>query len=206
MHADSSGIYVANGTGFRISGNAFEHIHIGDCILVEARNNAPQGHHRILKNTIFSCGGAGISLHAWPETVLAHNHISANKINTCGKNCLALKADSGAALTHNHVISNTVGVSLSANGIYLSADQDATVNDNLILGNLVHKNMIDGIALTAGSDHNRILNNEVQTNHEVGVAVAGDNNLIVGNWVHDNETDLEDTGEDNEWRNNTVSD
>ena len=207
VDVDSLGIYVGNGTGFQISGNTFEHIHIGDCILVEASNNAHQGHHRILKNKMFSCAGAGISLYALPGTVLANNRISANEINTCGQDCLALKAGSGAALTQNYVMSNTVGASLSANGVYLSADQDAAVNDNMILDNVVYGNFIDGISLSAGSDHNRILNNEVDTNHNVGVAIAGDNNLIVGNHIWNNKvSDLEDTGVNNRWYNNTVSD
>ena len=173
---DSGGIYVSNGTGFQISGNILDNIFVGDCILVEANNNESQGHHRILKNTLSRCAKAGISLYASPGTVLAHNHISENEIGQNG------------------------------NGVYLFADQDAAVNDNLIRGNLVYGNWIDGISLSAGSDHNRILNNEVQTNREVGVAVAGDNNLIVGNWIWDNIKGLDDTGEGNRWRNNTVSD
>lgn len=203
VDADSLGIYVGNGTGFQISGNQLEHIHTGDCIVVESSNNVYQGNHRILENTMFSCSGAGILLHASPETVLAHNRISANTIEKCGQDCLALKADSSAALTHNHVTSNTVGESF-ANGVHLSAGQDAAVNDNLILDNLVYGNFSDGISLTSGSDHNRILNNEVQTNREVGVAVAGDNNLIAGNWIWNNVTDLEDTGGNNRWRNNKL--
>jgi parallel beta-helix repeat protein len=205
MDVDSAGIFVGNGTGFQISGNIIEHIHTGHCILVEASNNASQGHHRILKNTMFGCARAGILLHASSGTVLAHNHISDNEIIRCGEDCLALEAGTGAALTHSHVMSNTVGMSY-ANGIHLSAGQDAAVNGNLILDNLVYGNIIDGISLTTGSDHNRILNNEVQTNHKVGVAVAGDNNSVVGNWIWNNETDLEDTGVGNMWRNNTVSD
>ena len=201
VDADSRGIYVGNGTGFQISGNQLEHIHTGDCILVEASNSAPQGEHRILKNTMFSCAGHGISLSASPGTVLAHNRIADNRIDKCGQDCLALKAGSGAALTHNQVMSNTVGDSF-ANGVLLSAGQDAAVNENLILGNLVYMSMIDGISLTAGSDHNRILNNNVQESHKVGVSVAGDYNLIVGNWIWNNAMNLEDTGVGNKWRNN----
>ena len=46
------GILVNNGTGFEISGNLFENNFNHGCILVEAMNNEPQGHHRILKNTM----------------------------------------------------------------------------------------------------------------------------------------------------------
>jgi parallel beta-helix repeat protein len=200
---DGPGIYVNNGTGFEISGNLFENIFNHGCILVEARNNEPQGHHRILKNTMHHCGGenGGISLHAFPGTVLAHNRIVDNWLEYCDEDGLSLEADDGAALTHNQVMSNNFGMSYS-NGIHLSAGQDAAVNDNLIIDNVVYGNMLDGISLTTGSDHNRILNNEVQTNHEFGVAVAGDNNLIVGNWIWNNAYFYADTGVGNRWRNN----
>ena len=140
---------------------------------------------------------------AQPGTVLAHNRVSANWIEFCGEDCLALEAGTGAALTYSHVMSNTVSLSF-ASGILLSAGQDAAVNDNLILGNLVLGNSIDGLSLTAGSDHNGILNNEIGENQEIGIAVAGNNNLIAQNWIGNNKQNLEDTGEGNRWRNNTL--
>ncbi len=208
VDVDKYGIYVSNGTGFQISGNTIENTYTGECILVEARNNAYQGHHRILKNTIWYPARAGISLSALPGTILAHNHISDNKIIESGADCIALKAaGEGAALVYNRVSSNEVIGSIGLNGIHLFADQGAAVNDNLILGNTVSGNHEDGILLSAGSDHNRILKNEVLANHEVGIYVAGDNNLIVGNYLYKNgEMGRDDKGEGNRWRNNTVID
>jgi parallel beta-helix repeat protein len=199
------GIYVSNGTGFQISGNYLENTFFHEGISIEARNNAYQGNHRILKNTIWYPSAAGISLHALPGTVLAHNHISDNKIMESGADCIALTADEGAALVYNRVSSNEVVGSIGLNGIHLFADQGAAVNDNLILDNTVSGNHEDGILLSAGSDHNRILNNEVVANVKVGIFIAGDNNLIVGNDMWKNgEIGRKDLGEGNRWRNNTV--
>jgi parallel beta-helix repeat protein len=198
-------IAIENGRGFLVSGNRIEVAGQGTSIDVVADNGVAQGHHRIVTNTIGPSFASGIQLHAYPGTVLTHNRISDNTIQICGDDCLALEADSGAVLSHNHVISNTVGLSL-ANGVHLSAEGDGAVSDNLILGNLVYHNAQDGISLSSGADHNRILNNEAQTNNEVGIAVAGDSNLIVGNWAWNNTVDLEDTGVGNKWRNNTLGD
>ena len=207
MDIGSIPIAIENGKGFLISGNSIDGAAYGTCIAVgtQGENKVAQGHHRIVKNTMGFCKDNGISLSAFPGTVLTHNHISDNTIQTCVGDCIALEAGSGATLTHNHVISNTVSLSF-ANGISLSTGQDATVSDNLILGNLVFHNASDGISLTTGSDNNRILKNEVQTNNDVGIAVSGDNNLIVGNWAWNNTTDVFDGGAGNKWRNNTVSD
>ena len=127
--------------------------------------------------------------------------ISGNIIQYCREG-IVLEAGSGAVLTHNHVVSNTVGVT-SSDGIRLSAGPGAIASNNLLLGNLVYHNAANGISLSASSDHNSILNNEVQTS-EVGIAVAGDNNLIAHNYVWNHNIDLEDTGVGNRWRNNTV--
>jgi parallel beta-helix repeat protein len=92
-------------------------------------------------------------------------------------------------------------------GVLLAADSsDAAVRENIIQGNLVFHNQANGIYLSAGTNHNRVLKNEVETNHESGIAVAGADNLIQRNQVHDNDAfDLEDTGQGNRWPNNTVS-
>jgi parallel beta-helix repeat protein len=203
VQMDSVGVYVGNGTGFRVSGNFLEHMHTSDCILVEATGDPAQGGHRILENTMRGCAGHGILLSASPGTILAQNRISANWIEFCGQDCLALEAGNGASLSHSQVMSNTVSLSL-ASGIVLSAGQDGVVDENLILGNAVLGNLVDGISLSAGSDHNRILNNEVGESWKVGVAVAGDDNLIAHNWIGNNEQNLEDTGTGNRWRNNTL--
>jgi hypothetical protein len=200
---DNGGISITNGTGFQISGNRLEHLHLGDCIVVEASNDTSQGGHRIVNNTMVGCAGHGISLSAQPGTLLVHNHVAGNWIEYCGQDCLVLEAGTGAALTHNQVMSNTVSLSM-VNGILLSAGQGAAVNENLIGGNRILGNLIDGISLTAGSDHNRILNNGVGENQKVGISVAGDENLIVHNWVRNNEKNVQDTGVGNRWRNNTV--
>jgi parallel beta-helix repeat protein len=185
VNLEGPGIYVSNGTGFQISGNYLENTFSHEGILIEARNNAYQGNHRILKNTIWYPAAAGISLHALPGTVLAHNHISDNKITESGADCIALTADEGAALVYNRVSSNEVIASIGLNGIHLFAGQGATVNDNLILGNTVSGNHEDGILLSIGSDHNKILKNNVTANSKNGIEVAGDSNMIVGNYVWD---------------------
>jgi hypothetical protein len=197
-------IAVGNGAGFRISGNNIEGSPFGICIAVGTLgpNQVAQGQHRIFNNTMEYCAQNGISLYAWPGTVLTHNYITNNTIQNCSGDCLALEAGSEAVLTHNHVMSNTVSLSES-NGVLLSGDQDATVSNNLILGNLIYHNLQNGIFLAPGANHNRILNNEVQTNNVAGISVAGDNNLIVGNWAWNNTLDLEDLGVGNRWRNNT---
>jgi parallel beta-helix repeat protein len=201
MQAQLGGIWVANGTGFQISGNSIEGSNQGSCISIAASNNAGQGHHRILENTIFGCTKSGILLHASNGTVLAHNHISDNYSVWVMEDCITLKADSGAALVYNHVISNDLG--MAENGISLSADQDAAVNNNLIRDNVIAPTYVAGISLTTGADHNRILKNNVNTYHEFGVLVAGDNNLIVGNWIWNGRWTYEDTGVGNRWRNNS---
>jgi parallel beta-helix repeat protein len=200
-------IAIYNGDGFLVSGNTIEGAGFGTCISVGAGggDEEAQGHHTIVKNTMTAlCNTHGISLHADSGALLTNNRVAENYMQNCGEDCLVLEADSGATLTHNQVISNSVSLSLSGNGVLLSADSDATVSDNLVKGNLVFHNNNDGIYLTPGADHNRILNNEVQTN-PVGIAVAGDDNLIVGNWAYDNTLDLEDLGEGNNWQNNTYT-
>ena len=142
-------------------------------------------------------------MHAYPGTVLAYNRVVDNWIEYCDEDCFALEADEGAALTHNQVMSNSFGYSYS-NGIHLSAGQDAAVNNNLIIDNVVYGNMLDGISLTTGSDQNRILNNDVQENLIIGIAVAGDNNLIVGNRIWNNADFYTDSGVGNKWRNNAL--
>jgi len=79
------------------------------------------------------------------------------------------------------------------------------VSHNLIQGNLIFHNQLSGLYLSSGADHNMIFNNEVQTNNEVGIAVAGVDNLIVGNQVHDNTLDIADLGEGNRWQKNTYT-
>jgi len=212
VEVDGPGIYVNNGVGFQISGNFFENIFMHEGILVEATNNEPQGHHRILKNTMWLPSAAGILLHALPGTVLAHNHISDNKITESGGDCIVLKAGKegeageGAALVYNRVSSNEVIASIGLNGIHLFVYQGAAVNDNLIIGNTVSGNHEDGILLSIGSDHNKILKNNVTANSKNGIEIAGDSNMIVGNYVWDTQVDhdaLLDEGEGNIWRNNS---
>jgi parallel beta-helix repeat protein len=207
LHIDSVPIAIDNGKGFLVSGNQIEGASIGVCISVGAQsgNELAQGYHTIVKNTMHDCFEKGISLHAWPGTVLTHNRIDHNTIQGCALDCLALQAGSGAALTNNEVSSNSVSFSMGANGILLAADQGGSVSNNLIRDNLVYHNRENGISLTSGANHNRILNNEVQTNRGVGLAIAGDDNLIVGNWAHDNTLDIADLGKGNLWRKNTYT-
>jgi parallel beta-helix repeat protein len=207
LHVDQTPIAVANGRGFLVSGNRIDGAPDGICIAVGTLgpNHVAQGFHTVVKNTMGKCVGNGISVYAWPGTVLTHNRIAENTVQDCVGDCLALEAGAGATLTHNQVISNSVSFSLEANGVLLAADAGADVSDNLIMGNLVYRNALNGIYVTSGADRNRILNNEVQDNNEVGIAVAGDDNLIAGNSVHDNTLNLSDLGQGNRWRNNTAT-
>ena len=200
-------IAIENGKGFLVSGNRITGAPYGICIAVgtEGKNRVAQGHHTIVKNTMDNCGDNGISLYAWPGTVFTHNRIADNTIQNCGGDCLALEAGSGATLTHNEVISNSVSLSMNGSGVLLAADQDAVVSDNAVRDNLVYHNARNGISVTSGADGNRILNNEVQTNNNVGIAVVGDDNLIAGNRAYNNSMDVADLGEGNEWRNNTYT-
>jgi len=216
-------IAIANGRGFLVSGNRISGAPYGICIAVGTLggNQLPQGHHTIIGNTVRDCGDNGISLYAWPGTVLTHNRIVHNTIENCVGDCLALEAGSGATLTHNEVVGNRVSSSLNASGLLLAAGPGALVGDNTIRDNLVHHHARNGISLTSstgdalsnpsgvtgagntiGANNNRILGNEVQTNNNVGIAVVGDDNLIAGNRIHDNSMDLADLGDGNTWRNN----
>ncbi|GEM_PF-601505 len=197
-------IMITNGRGFLVSGNRIDEAPYGTCIAIgtESENLVIQGHHTIVGNTIGQCGHNGISLCAAPETALTHNIVTKNTIQNCGGDCLALEAGKGATLTNNQVISNSVSFSMFGSGILLEGDQEAVVRDNLILGNIVFNNHLNGISLMAGTERNRIMNNEVQTNDGVGIAIAGDDNVITGNSAHDNTMDVADLGEGNRWHNN----
>jgi parallel beta-helix repeat protein len=200
-------IMITNGRGFLVSGNRIDEAPYGSCIAIgtEGGNQIAQGDHTIVGNTMGQCGDKGISLYAAPGTALTHNIVTENTIQDCGGDCLALEAGSGATLTNNKVMSNSVSFSMFANGILLAGDQDAVVRDNLIIGNLVFNNHQNGIYLMAGADRNRIMNNEVQTNNGVGIAIAGDDNVINGNSAHDNTLDIADQGEGNRWDNNAYT-
>jgi parallel beta-helix repeat protein len=126
--------------------------------------------------------------------------ISGNNIQSC-RYGIVLEAGSGAVSTHNHIASNSVG--LTSDGLRLAAGPGATVRSNLLLGNLVYHHQGNGVSLSAGSDHNSILNNEVQSGR-LGIAVAGDYNLIAHNWSWNHYVDIEDTGVGNRWRNNKL--
>ena len=138
--------------------------------------------YAIVKNTMGYCAGNGISLYAWPGTVLTHNRISDNEIQTCGLDCLALEAGSGAVMTDNQVTGNEASFSGDC-GITLGAEPwdafDASVSNNLVRANTVYRNLS-------------------------GIEVSGDNNAIFNNTaLHNGFYDLADEGTDNRWRNNT---
>jgi photosystem II stability/assembly factor-like uncharacterized protein len=204
---DTIPIAISNGRSFLVAGNSVDGADTGICIALSAdgESEAARGYHTVVNNTMRECFQNGISLHAGNGAILTHNRIAGNAIQGCGDDGLALRAESGAAVTHNVVISNSVSLSLGANGMLLAADPGAAVSDNLIRDNLVYHNLQDGITLEPGADSNRILHNEVETNDSVGIAVAGDDNLIVGNSVHDNTLNLADLGQGNRWRNNTAT-
>jgi parallel beta-helix repeat protein len=111
-------------------------------------------------------------------------------------------------VSNNLVSSNSVSPSATSvpapfDGIVLEAYPAGTVNDNLIQRNRVSFGG-NGIHLTQGADNNRIFKNEVRTNLNDGIVVAGGNNSIAGNVAKDNRLwDLADAGPDNRWVNNT---
>ena len=184
--------------------------------------------YAIVKNTMGYCAGNGISLYAWPGTVLTHNRISDNEIQTCGLDCLALEAGSGAVMTDNQVTGNEASFSGDC-GITLGAEPwdafDASVSNNLVRANMVYRNL-SGICLKPGGDNNLLLQNLAQDQTTDGIVVFGDSNKLLGNSSHDNDLsgievsgdnnaifnntalhngfyDLADEGTDNRWRNNT---
>jgi len=197
-------VSIMNGRSFLVSGNTLDQAPYGSGISVGSLsgNTVVQGSHTILSNTMGQCGDKGISLYAAPGTVLTNNMVTNNTIQNCGGDCLALEAGKDATLTNNKVISNSVSFSLFANGILLAGDQDAIVRDNMIIGNLVFNNQQNGISLTSGADHNKVMENEVQTNNGVGIAVFGDENVIAGNTLRDNTLNIADMGEGNRWKDN----
>jgi parallel beta-helix repeat protein len=77
---------------------------------------------------------------------------------------------------------------LTARGIYVSGSTDV-----LVFGNRVHHNSESGIYLTGGSTRVRVEANELYLNargyqrNASGVDVRAPNNVIIGNWSHDNE-------------------
>ena len=89
------------------------------------------------------------------------------------------------------------------NGIHLRTADGGAGSGNLIRDNLFYHNHYDGILLDPGADRNRIFDNEVQTDPNAGIAVGGDNNLMVGNFVWNNKRNLADGGAGNKWLNNT---
>lgn len=177
-------IGVENGNGFLVSGNSIPSVGDGICIAIgtNGEDASAQGHHSIVNNTMGHCAGNGISLYAYPGTVLTHNRISDNTIQLCGSDCIALEAGTGAVLTDNQVTGNEVSFS-KACGITLGAyglDQDVSVSNNLVRGNTVYHNR-SGICLNPGAKSNRVFKNVTETNLADGIAVFGESNSLMGN-------------------------
>jgi len=208
-------IAIENGDGFLVSENRIEG-GSGFCIDVGTvgGKQPPQGHHTIVGNYMEGCSQAGIWVYANAGDVTTNNRIAENTIVGCTEKCIALTAYLGATVSNNEVSSNSITPSSAAyptsgDGIVLEVVlPGGAVNNNLIQGNFVSFGG-DGIVVTAGADKNRISKNEVRSNLGVGISVAGDNNLIVGNVAKNNNLansglwDLADFGQGNRWVNNT---
>ena len=159
-----TGLYIANGKGFVISGNEVTADN-GVCIGIRADNGITQGMHQVTNNTTTGCGflgvGSGIELHALNDTSLIQNVITLNQVSQ----------------------------SFFSPGIYLKTDEsDAAVSQNLIRDNTVYMNS-DGIHLGPGAGSNLVLENMVETNHASGIVVDGNRNKVADNNVLDNATD-----------------
>lgn len=223
-------IGVENGKGFLVSGNRIEEVSFGHCMAIGSHGEdaSAQGHHTIENNTMGYCAGNGISLYAWPETILTHNRIADNTIQNCGSDCLALEAGSGAVMTDNKVTGNEASFSAIC-GITLGAypwdAPDTSVSNNLVRDNTVYRNL-SGVCLNPKADNNLLLKNVAQNQTTDGIVVFGDGNKLLSNSAHDNDVngievsgdnnaifnnialqnglfDLADEGTDNRWRNNT---
>jgi hypothetical protein len=196
-------IAVINGSGFLVSGNNIDSADFGHCISVGTlgESSIVQGHHAIVNNTMGHCAGNGISLYAYPGTVLTHNLISGNIIQTCGSDCLALEAGAGASLTHNLVLDNEASFSELC-GIALSASpwdaSDASVSYNLIRANTVYRNL-SGICLNVGANNNWVLKNLAQDHTTDGIVVFGDRNKLTNITAHDNDRAGIEIQGDNNW-------
>jgi parallel beta-helix repeat protein len=205
----TTAIGIVNGDGFLVSGNRITG-GSGFCINVGTQEGKqpPQGHHTIVGNYVEGCSQEGIVVYANPLAVMTGNRIAENTILGCGNRCIALTAWPGATVSNNLVTSNSVSPSATSvpapfDGIVLEAYPAGTVNDNLIQRNRVSFGG-NGIHLTQGADNNRIFKNEVRTNLNDGIVVAGSSNSIAGNVAKDNRLwDLADAGPDNRWVNNT---
>jgi parallel beta-helix repeat protein len=133
-------IGVENGKDFLVAGNSIECVGDGICVAIgtHGEDASAQGHHTIMNNTMRNCAGNGISLYAYPGTVLTHNRISDNTIQYCGSDCIALEASEGAVLTDNQVTGNEVSFSKLC-GILLGAFEgapDVSVSDTTQLTGL----------------------------------------------------------------------
>jgi parallel beta-helix repeat protein len=206
----TTAIGIENGDRFLVSGNRITG-GSGFCInvgTVDEGKQPTQGHHTIVGNYVEACSQEGIVVYANPLAVMTGNRIAGNTILGCSTRCIALTAWPGATNSNNEVSSNSVSPSATtlpapADGIVLEAYPAGAVNNNLIQDNRVSFGG-NGIRLTQGADKNRISKNEVRTNLNDGIVVAGSNNSIVGNVVKDNRLwDLADAGLDNRWVNNT---
>lgn len=204
-------IGIENGKGSLVSGNYIERTSFGHCISIgtNGEDASAQGYHTVVNNTMGKCAGNGVSLYAFPGTVLTHNRISDNWIQECGYDCIALEASEGAVLTDNQVTGNEVSFSELC-GILLGAFEDApdvSVSDNLVRGNTVYRNL-SGICLVSGAKNNRVFNNLTETNTADGIVVSGENNRLMGNTSWDNDgagIAIDTEGENNRIFNNTAS-
>jgi parallel beta-helix repeat protein len=166
-----------------------------------------QGHHRIVDNIMGACMGNGISVYAYPGTVLTHNYIAGNTIVGCGEDCIALEAGDGAILSNNHVSENEASTSYRCGitlGAYPADAPNASVSDNLITDNTVYGNE-NGICLTPGANRNRVLRNLAKFQNTDGFAVFGHDNKLMGNVAHDNRgAGIAVWGDNNKTNNNTA--
>jgi parallel beta-helix repeat protein len=203
-------IVVEAARGFLVSGNRID-MSNGHCMIIGTGEDYTivQGHHRIVDNIMGACVGNGISVYAYPGTVLTHNYISGNTIQYCGDDCIALEAGDEAILSNNQVSDNEASFS-DICGIALGAYPDGafgpSVSDNLIADNAVSDNL-DGICLKTGADRNQVIRNLAHHQTLNGLVVSGHANRLMGNHAHDNILiGIEVSGDHNTIHNNTAVD
>ena len=144
-----------------------------------------------------SITGHCITVIADNNTPQGHHRITNNVVLHCAEYGIALWADNATTLSRNRIAKNEV--SFSTRGINLYADPDAMVSRNLIQDNTVYHNY-NGVYLESGADNNLILENLVETNHDMGIVIRGDNNMVAKNNALSNASD----GINVDGNNNTI--
>jgi hypothetical protein len=118
--------------------------------------------------------GEGITLEDATACVIRGNLLSGNGSDGIGLD--------GTACTRNRIVGNAVGVDITgqnalgngANGVWLGDG----AHGNLIAGNLISDNGLDGVVVTSGAG-NAIVGNSIFANGNMGIELTGNGNHLM---------------------------